>query len=189
MWLTNCNDKQKQCFNVRLNSGVREVIPVIFPCLVFGLTCQVWGLCVRCHSCEGTLTPGQSPQNTCEPCPREEDRCFSTGWHNPHLPRTPWPCTDASVSQKSRTLKPQTGFQQRSGCLAPQTPAGSGFWASGSDGLSSSWQNVDGFPCGERGTQRCTKGQMWATEELIKRFKKGKQERTKKEPGWFNTNS
>lgn len=60
--------------------------------LKWGLTYQVWDLCVLCHSCEGTLKPGQFLQNTSVPCPQAEGRCSSTGWHNLHLKskNRPW---------------------------------------------------------------------------------------------------
>lgn len=55
------------------------------------LTCQVWGLCVQCRSCEGTLKPRQSQQNTSWPCPQAEvHRYSSTDWHNLHLKKHKW---------------------------------------------------------------------------------------------------
>lgn len=61
--------------------------PAIWQCgkTGWGLTCQVWGLCVQSHSCEGTLKPGRSQQSTSGSCPQAEDQCSSTGWHNHHL--------------------------------------------------------------------------------------------------------
>lgn len=65
-----------------------------------------------------------------------------------YLLHTPWPCRGGAVSQKSRTWRQRRGSQQKSGCLAPQTPAGSGSSALGSGGLSSSWQTAAVSLCG-----------------------------------------
>lgn len=74
-----------------------------------------------------------------------------------YLLRIPWPCTGDVASQRSRTWRQQRGSQQRLGCLAPRTPAGSGSSGPGFDDLSFSWQNAGGSPCGVLDTQPCQK--------------------------------
>lgn len=54
-------------------------------CVFVCRTCQVWGLCGRCRSCEDTPTRGRSLQSTFEPYRRAKLRCSSAAWRSLHL--------------------------------------------------------------------------------------------------------
>lgn len=107
-----------------------------------------WMTIICCSSVHIVCIHSQLIPDECELIGR---LCSQRRIRRPHLPRIPWPCKGASVFQRSRTWRPQTGSLRRWGCPSPQTPAGSG--SSGSDFAcwSSSWQSVDASLCGAPG--------------------------------------
>ncbi len=88
--------------------------------------------------------------------------CQQNRTRRPYPQHIPWPCTDVSASQRSRTLRRQTGSLRRWGCPSLRRPAGSGSSGSDSACWSSSWQNADVSPCGAPGRRRWREGE---TEE------------------------
>lgn len=74
------------CMYLSLCVCLRFCVFVYLPLYVcVGLTCQVWGHGVQCHSCADIPVPIQFQQSTCVPYPQAEHRCASVEWHSPHL--------------------------------------------------------------------------------------------------------